>query len=213
MKPWCSRQTDNIRAQGPTKSVTVFDISLFSDIKKRKPFFCCSNDHSFWIPSLFFFLLGSFLHVVQNYVLWHNEVFDESSRRLTKQKACSDGNTRYVFVLWKIPLLSLSSRPPAVTIHLFSVLYNTDNSNGLFHEIWSGLRCNTHVNVLASFRFPPCFLFIHTDLKPTFLLCRRDESLVVVFRQSESAKISMNAKSGFHLHVMRSPSEANQDQK
>ncbi len=212
MKPWCSRQTDNIRAQGPTKSVTVFDISLFSDIRKRKLFFVVQTIIHFWYRHSFFFLLGSFLRVVQDYVLWHNEVFDDSSRRLTKQKACSDGNTHYVFVLWKIPLLSLSSRPPAVTIHLFSVLYNTDNSNGLFHEIWSGLRCNTHVNVLALDSLPG-FLFIHTDLKPTFLLCRRDESLVVVFRQSESAKISMNAKSGFHLHVMRSPSEANQDQK
>lgn len=42
----------------------------------------------------------------------------------------------------------------------------------------------------------PGFLFVRTDLKPTFLLCRRDESLVVVFRQSESAKIPMNAEAG-----------------
>lgn len=42
----------------------------------------------------------------------------------------------------------------------------------------------------------PGFLFIRTDLKPTLLLCRRDESLVVVFRQSESAKIPMNAEAG-----------------
>lgn len=122
VEPWCSHQTDKIRALGETKSATVSDILLFSDIKKRKHLnFFFSNDHSFLLPSLvslFFFLLRSFLHVVQYYVLWHNEVFDDRSRRSTKQKSCSDRNTCYVFVLWKIPLSSLSSRP-AVTIHLF----------------------------------------------------------------------------------------------
>ncbi len=147
----------------PTKSVTVFDISLFSDIRKLKLFFVQTIIH-FWYVTVFF----PFLHVIQDYVLWHNEVFDDSSRRLTKQKACSDGNTHLVFVLWKIPLSCLSSRPLAVTIHLFSVLYNTDNSNGLFRKIWSGLRCNTHVNVLVSFRFPP-WLPLHSHRSKTYV--------------------------------------------
>lgn len=86
--------------------------------KKQKPFFFMVK-RSFIFDTIF---LRSFLHVVQDYVLWHNKVFDDRSRRLTKQKACSDGNTRYVFVLWKIPLLSLLCCPPAVTIHLFGSL-------------------------------------------------------------------------------------------
>lgn len=120
-EPWCSHQTDKIRALGDTKSMTVSDIPLFSDIKKRKHlifFFKWSFIFVTISGILVFFLLRSFLHVVQYYVLWHNEVFDDRSRRSTKQKSCSDRNTCYVFVLWKIPLSSLSSRP-AVTIHLF----------------------------------------------------------------------------------------------
>lgn len=35
-EPWCSHQTDKIRALGDTKSETVSDVPLFSDIKKRK---------------------------------------------------------------------------------------------------------------------------------------------------------------------------------
>lgn len=82
-----------------------------------------------------------------------------------------------------------------------------------FLKIFIGLQKNTHVNVLASFRFPP-WLPLHSHWSKTYVpFVRRDESLVVVFRQSESAKISMNAKAGFHLDVMRSPSEDNQDQK
>lgn len=66
----------------------------------------------------------------------------------------------------------------------------------------------TDVRVLATNIYPLSGFLIHTDLKP---LCRRDESLVFVFRQSESAEISMNAKAGFHLRMMRSPPEAEQD--